>query len=77
MEQGKIALIHLHAIEEIIRYVGEHPGATYDELVKHISWYWNDGTKKDYRPQGWVLKYIKLFEESYEGSYSRQRVEKE
>jgi hypothetical protein len=56
-----IDLADLHAVEETLRYVEEHGSSTtYDGLVKHLSWYWRDhGTKKEYRPKGWMLAWIK------------------
>jgi len=59
-----IELAHLHAIEELIRYVEEHgDNATYDKLVNHLSWYWQHHGKDlptSYCPQGWIIECIKF-----------------
>jgi len=56
-----IGLVHLHAIEETLRYVEEHgSNTTYEGLLKHLSWYWQDhNTRREHKPQGWVLEWIK------------------
>ena len=63
-ELGRIDLVHLHAIEEAIRYTEDNPDAKYEDLVKHLSWYWNQtkikGKEQKYRPQGWVLQCVKF-----------------
>lgn len=58
---GQIDLVHLHAVEETLRYVEEHGDqTTYEGLVNHISWYWKrHNQKQDHKPQGWVLEWIK------------------
>ena len=59
-ELGKIDLAHLHAVEETLRYVEEHgEKTTYEGLIKHLSWYWNDGSNKPFKPQGWMLDWVR------------------
>jgi len=56
-----IDLVHLHAVEETLRYVERHgTRATYEGMVKHLSWYWMDHSRKmEHKPQGWILEWIK------------------
>lgn len=58
---GTIDVVHLHAIEETLRHLEKHGDeTTYNGLVKHLSWYWMDHSKKmKHEPQGWVLDWIK------------------
>jgi len=61
---GVIDLVDLHAVEETIRYTEQHgTDATYDKLIKHLSWYWNQqyvgGERQERKPKGWVLDWIK------------------
>lgn len=58
-ELGKIKFVHIHAVEETIRYIEKHANATYEDVVSHISWYWRDGKPKDYKPQAWVFEWIR------------------
>ena len=53
-----IDLIHLHVVEEMLRYVEKHGDkTTYDGLINHLLWYWKDHKKtKNHRPQGWVCE---------------------
>ena len=59
--ETNIDIVHLHAIEETIRYAKKYgTRATYDGMVKHLSWYWMDhGRTMGHKPQGWVLDWIK------------------
>lgn len=50
----------LAAIEDTIKYLELHSGASYDDLVKNLSWYWKK--TKEHRPHGWVLEWLKMFE---------------
>lgn len=56
-----VDLVHLHAVEETLRYVEIHGDeSTYDGLVEHLSWYWKDHSiVQDHKPQGWILEWIK------------------
>ncbi|KKM99683.1 hypothetical protein LCGC14_1145320 [marine sediment metagenome] len=58
---GTIDIVHLHAVEETLRYLDMHGERTsYKGLVKHLSWYWMDHSKEmKHKPQGWVLDWIK------------------
>ena len=56
MTFGHISLVDLHVVEETLRYTEEHgANATYNDLVDHLSWYW----QRQYKPKGWVLAWIK------------------
>lgn len=54
-------LAEIHAVEETIRYVDKHgEAATYDDLVKHISWYWRDTeNQKPFVTKGWMFDWIR------------------
>jgi len=56
-----IDLVHIHAVEETLRYVERYgTRATYQGVVKHLSWYWMDHSRAMmHKPQGWVLDWIK------------------
>ena len=57
---GYIDLVHLHAVEETLRYVEEHgENTTYDGLVAHLSWYWRSTNKKSFKPQSWMFEWIR------------------
>jgi hypothetical protein len=58
---GTISFVHLHAVEETLRYLEQHgEKTTYDGLVKHLSWYWMDHqNEKEYKPQEWMFEWIK------------------
>ena len=60
-EIGKIGIAHLHAVEETLRYIEKHGDkTTYEGLVRHLSWYWNDANiKKPFKPQGWMFEWIR------------------
>lgn len=59
-----IPLADLHAIEETIRYIEDYPTANYDDLIKHLSWYWE--RDKPWHPKEWVLDWIKCLVGEYD-----------
>lgn len=60
-------LADYHAVEETLRYIEEHPEAKYEELVQHLSWYWNGGQSKktNHSPKEWMIDWIKCLTGEY------------
>ena len=56
-----VNLVHIHAVEETLRYIDEHgEDATYEGVIDHLSWYWMDHSKPmKHMPEEWVLIWIK------------------
>lgn len=63
-----IPLADYHAIEETLRYIEQKPDATYEELVRHLSWYWRGGQSKaaGHHPKEWVIDWIKCLTGEYD-----------
>ena len=61
----KIPLADIHAIEESIRFVTEHPNAGYDDLIGHLDWYWQNNQERRH-PKEWVLDWIKCLVGEYD-----------
>ena len=61
MDFNNIDLVHIHAVEETLRYVDYHGDkATYQGVISNLSWYWMDhGKEMKHKPQRWLLEWIK------------------
>lgn len=61
MDCDSLELVHLQAVESTLQYVEKHgERATYEGMIKNISWYWMDHTRPmDHKPKEWVLGWIK------------------
>jgi hypothetical protein len=60
-----ISIADIRAVDETIKYIEQHgDNISYEDLVKHLSWYWRQPIiagkdSSNNKPSGWLLDWIK------------------